>query len=124
MNPKFGITGFAVLAHNNAPPPTTALILTPNSSGALVRGPYLQSVMSNSSIIDWETKHSSRRAVVYVQTEESGSSVSDLVVGTSYAILLNNLAKTQVARLALDQMNQSVVQMNVNVCGAFAPTGS
>ncbi len=77
-----------------APPTTPAPTPTSISAfgGTLVRGPYLQSVTSNSIIVVWETEGSTRGEVIYGETEEYGSSVADPVVGTNHAVTLNNLA--------------------------------
>ncbi|MBE9471764.1 MAG: metallophosphoesterase family protein [Chloroflexi bacterium] len=71
-----------------APTPTS----TPDFGDTLVRGPYLQSVTSDSIIVVWETEGSSRGEVVYGATDEYGSSVTDPVIGTDHAITLAHLA--------------------------------
>ncbi|MEA1978265.1 MAG: metallophosphoesterase family protein [Chloroflexota bacterium] len=77
-----------------APPPPSAAptqLPTPAFSDTLVRGPYLQSVTSDSIIVVWETEGFTRGEVVYGETDEYGSSVTDPVVGTNHAVTLANL---------------------------------
>ena len=84
----FWVAGSAVL------PPTAAPTPEPTSpfSDTLVRGPYLQSVTAESVIVVWETEGSSRGEVIYGETKEYGSSMTDQVVGTNHAVTLTNLA--------------------------------
>ncbi|MFH1632459.1 MAG: metallophosphoesterase family protein [Chloroflexota bacterium] len=88
------IVGLLWVAGCAALPPAAALTPAPTSAsdGVLTRGPYLQSVTSDSIIVAWETEHSSRGEVVYGETEAYGSSVTDPAVSTSHAITLTNLS--------------------------------
>ena len=91
----FWVAGNAVLPPTAAPTllPTQEPTLLPTSAfrDTLVRGPYLQSVTTDSVIIVWETEGSSRGEVIYGETDKYGSGVTDPVVGTSHAITLTNL---------------------------------
>ena len=73
-----------------APAPTAEP--TPISDDTIIRGPYLQLVMPDSIIVVWETEHSTLGEVVYGETEEYGSSMTDPVVGTNHAVTITNLA--------------------------------
>jgi predicted phosphodiesterase len=88
------MAGCAAPTRTAAPPATAALspVPTPVSDGTLTRGPYLQSVTSDSIIVVWETEHSNQGEVVYGETEAYGSSVTDPVLDTRHAITLTNLA--------------------------------
>jgi len=72
--------------------PAPAVEPTPISDGTIIRGPYLQSVMPDSIIIVWETEGSTSGEIVYGETDEYGSSVTDPEVGTNHAVTLTNLA--------------------------------
>jgi len=63
----------------------------PSPDAALIRGPYLQSVTTNSTIVAWETDRPTHGEVIYGETEGYGSSVADPVVGTRHAVTLTGL---------------------------------
>ena len=92
LGPAVLMAGWLWMAGCAPPPPSAAPISTPAFSDALARGPYLQSVTSDSIIVVWETEGSSRGEVLYGETDEYGSSVTDPVMGTDHAITLTNLA--------------------------------
>jgi predicted phosphodiesterase len=89
------VVGCAALPPTTTPIPTSTTVPIPTSTSAfsdtLVRGPYLQSVTTDSIIVAWETEDSSRGEIVYGETDEYGSRVTDPVVGTNHAIILTNL---------------------------------
>ncbi len=74
--------------------PTLSPIFTsvPTPDVAIVRGPYLQSVTTNTIIVAWETDLPSYGAVAYGETEEYGASVADATEGTRHAVTLTGLA--------------------------------
>ena len=74
-----------------APLPTSTPIISLNT--VLTRGPYLQSVTTNTIIVVWETDQPSQGEVAYGETEEHGSSVADstITMGTGHAVTLTGL---------------------------------
>ena len=88
------MAGCAAPTRVASPPPAASTTPTssPVSGDTLVRGPYLQSVTSDSIIIVWETEHSSHGEIVYGETDDYGSRMTDPVVGISHAVTLTNLA--------------------------------
>ena len=78
------------------PTSTSVTVPIPTSTSAfsdtLVRGPYLQSVTPDSIIVVWETEDSSRGEIVYGETDEYGSRVTDPMAGINHAVTLTNLA--------------------------------
>ena len=73
------------------PLPTSTPILSLNT--VLTRGPYLQSVTTNTIIVVWETDQPSQGEIAYGETEEHGSSVADstITMGTGHAVTLTGL---------------------------------
>lgn len=57
----------------------------------IIRGPYLQSVTTDSIIVIWETDRPSHGEVVYGETEGPGASEIDPEVGTRHAVTLTDL---------------------------------
>jgi predicted phosphodiesterase len=57
----------------------------------LVRGPYLQSVTTNSIVVVWDTDLPSVGEVAYGEMEEYGSIVADPAVATHHAVTLTGL---------------------------------
>ena len=90
------MSGCTALPPTAEPTSTSTAEPIPTSTTAfsetLVRGPYLQSVTPDSIIVVWETEDSSRGEIVYGETDEYGSSVTDPEVGTNHAVTLTNLA--------------------------------
>jgi len=58
----------------------------------LVRGPYLQSVTTDSVIIVWETEQPGQGKVIYGETPDDGEEATDPAVGTRHAVTLTGLA--------------------------------
>jgi len=73
------------------PTPTPTATPVPTSDVALIRGPYLQSVTSDTIIVAWETDLPSHGEVVYGETAEYGSRVADPAVTTRHAVTLTGL---------------------------------
>ena len=71
------------------PLPTSTPTLSLNT--VLTRGPYLQSVTTNTIIVVWETDQPSQGEVAYGETEEYGSSAADSTMGTRHAVTLTGL---------------------------------
>jgi len=72
-----------------APLPTSTPILSLDA--VLTRGPYLQSVTTNSIIVVWETDQPSQGEVVYGETGEYGSIAADSTMDTRHAVTLTGL---------------------------------
>jgi len=72
-----------------APSPLPAIV--PTSNIALTRGPYLQSVTTNSIIIVWETNLPSLGVVDYGETSECKVRATDPDKSSSHAITLTDL---------------------------------
>jgi predicted phosphodiesterase len=74
-------------------PPTDEPTSTPAALHdiAIIRGPYLQSVTTDSIIVIWETDQPSHGEVVYGETERPGASGVDPEVGTRHAVTLTDL---------------------------------
>jgi len=62
-----------------------------SSDVTIARGPYLQSVTSESIIIAWETDQPSEGEIYYGQTEAYNSRVTDLAVDMRHALTLTGL---------------------------------
>ncbi|MFQ6100638.1 MAG: metallophosphoesterase [Anaerolineae bacterium] len=83
-------------------PPTLTPTPTPATDTALVRGPYLQSVTTDSVIVVWETNRPSHGEVAYDATIEYGSVVADAAVGTRHAVALTGLAPYAVYHYSIE----------------------
>ena len=75
-----------------APTPSPTPTLVPASDVALTRGPYVQSVTSDSIIVVWETDLPSTGEVAYGETAAYGARAADPAVTTRHAITLTSLA--------------------------------
>jgi predicted phosphodiesterase len=73
--------------------PTAEPTSTPTSSYdiAIIRGPYLQSVTTDSIIVVWETDQPSQGEVVFGETEGYSVSANDPEVSTRHAVTLAGL---------------------------------
>ena len=90
--PTFTPTSSPTLTPTVAPAPSPTFTPVPTPDVAIVRGPYLQSVTTNTIIVAWETDLPSHGAVAYGETEEYGASVADATTGTRHAVTLTGLA--------------------------------
>ena len=64
----------------------------PSPGVTVIRGPYLQSVTTDTIIVVWETDLPCRGGVAYGETVEYGSYVADPAVGTRHAVTLGDLS--------------------------------
>lgn len=74
------------------PLPLPTATPVPSSDAALSRGPYLQSVTTDTIIVVWDTDCPSYGEVAYGETAEYGLRAVDPVVGTHHAVTLTGLA--------------------------------
>ena len=90
-----GLTACQPTAPTPSPAATPAALPTsipiPSLDTVLSRGPYLQSVTTDTITVVWETDRPSQGAVAYGETEAYGSSVGDSALGTRHAVTLAGL---------------------------------
>jgi len=84
------VTPTAMPTATPTPSPTPTPV--PSSDVALIRGPYVQSVTSDSIVVVWETDLPSTGEVAYGETAAYGAGAADPTVTTRHAITLTGLA--------------------------------
>ncbi|MCJ7707114.1 MAG: metallophosphoesterase family protein, partial [Anaerolineales bacterium] len=83
-------TASPTITPTSTPLPTPTPIPTP--AAALVHGPYLQSVTTNSVIVVWDTNLPSAGEVAYGESADYTSQTADPAIGVRHAVTLTNLA--------------------------------
>ena len=84
------------------PTPSPTFTPVPPPDITLIRGPYVQSVTTDSIIVVWETDLPSHGEVAYGETREYGSSVVDPAMDTRHAVTLTGLAPYMIYHYRLE----------------------